>query len=407
MAHGSWRKARVKVPGLGRIHPGLLSVYLLVCLITIGLLIDGPRLAAVLRPSPIKGPADQSEPAVPALAGVGREGSAAPSDRVEDGSWPRLEKRIWRAIIDYTIPLIGLGQPAGPGTTVQGLIGQATVYFLGFQPTDPLSLLKAGVPLLGQVEGVGAAAGGEVEALNEGSTGPAAPVNPPANPPTAGTEPLILGRKIEVAIYSTHSSESFLPDLIASGRPYEPNAYSSDPALNVLRVGEELARELSSKYGLGTVQIRTLHDAEGYLGAYARSATTVQKLLKDYPDLRLIIDVHRDSAARRDTVLRIEGRDAARVMIIIGSGSRQLRQPNWQKNYALAKRLVAEIERLYPGLSRGISVKADRYNQHLSPNAILIEVGGAENSLDEELRTAGFLARAIAAMLGSQNVAGR
>lgn len=402
----------MKVPGLGRIHPGLLLLYIVICAATIGLVVDGSRLAGTpVSPVASQTAADPSgEPeAVTALAptATGLDVAMdAPSDTAET-PWTRLQKRVFREIIDYTIPLIGLDDQ-GSAQSDQGLLEQAASYFLGFQPTDPLSLLRAGVPLLEQVE-LAMADGGEnsapvVEPLKpSGPTTPTTPTTPsdpsqPQTPLTTGTDPLVLGDKIEVAIYSTHSSEAFLPDLVASGEPYQPNVYTNDVQLNIIRVGEELARELNSRYGLGVVQIRTLHDAEGYLGAYTRSATTVQGLLKKYPDLRLIIDLHRDSAARKDTVLKVDGKNMARVMLVIGTGGR-LRQPNWQKNYAVAKSLVAEVERICPGLSRGISTKDDRYNQNLSPNAILIEMGGPENSLDEELRTARMMAQAIADML--------
>lgn len=404
MAHGAWKKARVDVPGLGRIHPGWLLVYVLVCVATVGLLVDEPQLLAVGRPPATDGPAGLhgaviGEEAVPAMASAGKSEAPAPAAQPEDDVWHRLQKRVFREIIDNTIPLIGLDQSGRAPAQNRGLLAQAASYFLGFEPTDPLSLLRAGVPLLEQVELVSADSGEEVVPPVVAPATSTTPGPPAAN----GTDPLVLGQKVEVAIYSTHSSESFLPDLVASGRPYQPNAYTSDQRLNVIRVGEELARELYSRYGLGVVQVRVPHDADGYLGAYTRSATTVQSLLKDYPTLRLIIDLHRDSSARKDTVLRVDGRDVARVMLIIGSGGRSLRQPNWQKNYAVAKNLVAEVERLYPGLSRGIAVKADRYNQHLSPNAVLIEIGGPENSLDEELRTAKLMARAVAGLLKGQS----
>ncbi len=415
----------VRVPGLGRIHPGLLLLYIAICLATVGLVIDGPRLMASLAPHAADSPVGQvglhgapvrdaatGDEAVPAMAPAKVSSDAAPTSittaapagdqsatsDAADSPWHKLQKQVFKEIIDNTIPLIGLEQSGRP-TSERDLLEQAAGYFLGFQPTDPLSLLRAGLPLLEQVE----LATGDGDDGSTPVVEPATPSTPstpsqPQTPPAMGTDPLVLGAKIEVAIYSTHSSEAFLPDLVASGHPYQPNVYTSDVQLNIIRVGEELARELYSRYGLGTVQIRTLHDAEGYLGAYTRSQTTVQNLLKAYPNLRLIIDLHRDSSARKDTVLKVDGKDVARVMLIIGTGGR-LRQPNWQKNYAVAKSLVAEIERLYPGLSRGVVTKADRYNQHLSTNAILIELGGLENSLEEELRTARMLAKAISGML--------
>ncbi|HEY3314028.1 MAG TPA: stage II sporulation protein P [Bacillota bacterium] len=408
MAKRRWKAtARIRVPGLGRIHAGLMALFLLACLATVGLLIDDSRLILLVRPA---GSVRSDQVAVTALAtgqpaapsGPSVQAATASDQDLNPGAargWKDLQRRLLRGILDQTIPLMGL-QEAGPSPAVDdGLLNQAAVYVLGFRPTDPLSLLNAGVPLFGRTQ---VASGADSEAGNGGAHEEVV-VPPPAEPstPTVGTDPLILGDKgqIVVGVYSTHSSESFSPDLLAAGKPAQPNAYSSDLNYNVMRVGEELVRELHDRYGLGAVQIRRAHDADGYLGAYTRSATTVQDLLRDYPGLQMIIDLHRDSAARQDTILKVDGKDVARVMLIIGSGSKQLRQPNWQKNYAFARQVSAALEAQYPGLCRGIVVKADRYNQHFSPTVLLFEVGGQDNSLDEELRTARILAKVISGLV--------
>ena len=45
---------------------------------------------------------------------------------------------------------------------------------------------------------------------------------------------------------------------------------------------------------------------------------------------------------------------------------------------------------------RPISVRNSRYNQHLTPGALLVEMGAAGNSLDEALLSARLLGQAIA-----------
>lgn len=55
------------------------------------------------------------------------------------------------------------------------------------------------------------------------------------------------------------------------------------------------------------------------------------------------------------------------------------------------------VEEQYPGLSRGVIQKEGPgsngvYNQDLSENAILIEFGGYDNTLEELYRTADVLA---------------
>ena len=45
---------------------------------------------------------------------------------------------------------------------------------------------------------------------------------------------------------------------------------------------------------------------------------------------------------------------------------------------------------------RPISVRNSRYNQHVSPGALLVEMGAAGNSLDEALLSARLLGKALA-----------
>ncbi|MEI6102259.1 MAG: stage II sporulation protein P, partial [Eubacteriales bacterium] len=74
--------------------------------------------------------------------------------------------------------------------------------------------------------------------------------------------------------------------------------------------------------------------------------------------------------------------------------------PDWQANYAVAKAVSDQINKLMPGLSRGIMVKAKRYNQQLSTKSMLIEVGYNANTLTEAENSADIVAQALATVLG-------
>jgi stage II sporulation protein P len=92
----------------------------------------------------------------------------------------------------------------------------------------------------------------------------------------------------------------------------------------------------------------------------------------------------------------INGKDYAQVYFIIGHGNK-----NWRENEAFANKIHAKLEKEYPGISRGIWGKSSangngEYNQSLSPNSFLIEIGGVDNTLQESYRTADILARLIA-----------
>ena len=70
----------------------------------------------------------------------------------------------------------------------------------------------------------------------------------------------------------------------------------------------------------------------------------------------------------------------------------------WEENLSLALKLHAQLETACPGITRPLQLRGQRFNEDLSPGALLIEVGAAGNSHDEALTAAGELAKAIIAL---------
>lgn len=93
----------------------------------------------------------------------------------------------------------------------------------------------------------------------------------------------------------------------------------------------------------------------------------------------------------------INGREVARIAIVVGYGPEHpLQHPNYQENLALAYRIKALGDALYPGLMRPVQVhKEARYNQHLHPGSLIFEVGSVENTLEEALLAAELLASVL------------
>jgi stage II sporulation protein P len=104
----------------------------------------------------------------------------------------------------------------------------------------------------------------------------------------------------------------------------------------------------------------------------------------------------------------IGDKDYAQVHFIIGTGN-----PHWKQNEAFAGEIHELLESRMPGLSKGIYAKTTKegdgvYNQDVSPNSILIEVGGPYNTLEECYRTADVLAAAISDVINqAQKVNGK
>ncbi len=118
--------------------------------------------------------------------------------------------------------------------------------------------------------------------------------------------------------------------------------------------------------------------------AYNLSRNLVQAAAKSESNqLNYFIDIHRDSARREITTKTINGVSYAKVYFVVGQANK-----NYLKNLETAKNLDAMLESKYPGISRGVFLKPKSqgngvYNQDISNNAILLEVGGVDNTSKE------------------------
>lgn len=209
--------------------------------------------------------------------------------------------------------------------------------------------------------------------------------------------PIKRPEKNTVFIYHSHSRESFLPHL--KGARDVSDAQHKE--VNITMVGERLGKKLMEK-GIGAVIDKTdipeLLAEKGwkYPKSYDASREVVQQALAQNNDFTYLIDVHRDSAKRVTTTTKINGKNYAKLYFIVGKA-----HPNFEQNEKIALALNQKLQEKYSSLSRGVYSKGKSegngvYNQDLSPNAILIEVGGPENTLEEMFNTIDVLAEVFA-----------
>ncbi|WP_174613862.1 stage II sporulation protein P [Virgibacillus ihumii] len=201
------------------------------------------------------------------------------------------------------------------------------------------------------------------------------------------------GKKEVVFLYNTHNTESFLPHLPEVNDP----DLAHHKKVNVTKISDYLAKKLEQN-GIGTAvadeNIMGILNDKGweYWQAYSASRNVVQKAMSRNDDFKYIIDIHRDAQPRSETTTKINGNPYARIMFVVGG-----KYENYRENLILAKKLNELFKERYPGLSRGVIVKKGEgsngvYNQDLSGNALLMEVGGVGNSLEELHRTADAVA---------------
>ena len=198
-----------------------------------------------------------------------------------------------------------------------------------------------------------------------------------------------------VLIYQTHTTESYVlkeKDLGKKGLAI----YNKDPQYNVVRVGDELTKNLK-KYGIDVLHNGTVHDSN-FNSSYSASLKTLQKYIKSYPSLKIMFDIHRDGLANGQklrAVTTVKGKKVAQIMFVVGTNGNGLPHPNWKENLKFAIALQQVLNEKYPGLARPIWISKNRYNQQITNNSLIIEIGGDGNLLSECLESTKYLAEAV------------
>lgn len=206
----------------------------------------------------------------------------------------------------------------------------------------------------------------------------------------------------QVLILHTHTTEAYMT--------YDGGYYNAadrhrttDHTKNVCAVGEAVRLALAAA-GINAIHDTTLHDSPIYSGAYNRSAVTAQAYLEQYPTIKVVLDLHRDAVMEGSGTLvkptaTVEGRSVAQMMLITGVVSTSaLPHPLWQDNLTFATRLQQALDGVSPDLMRPINTVASRYNQHLSPGWVLVEVGSEGNTVEEAVYAGQILGRTLAAL---------
>lgn len=309
-----------------------------------------------------------------------------------------LQPDIPKSALRAGLPLIAFVEDIESSRKApETFIAALGLFFTGVDPDDPRTFLDAQIPGLA-LYGVGRAPGTPASAIVRPAEITDAIIRLPGASTRQPVPEIVASRDPLVLVYHTHATESYLPELGPSRALRPDDAFSLDSEINMTRVGRELVRELQQR-GVPAIHSPAVHDLEGRLGSYIRSADTIQAILKQYPTVKILLDVHRDAALRPQTTALVRGQLMARIMIVLGKDN-----ADWQKNYDFAVAFIDRLEAAYPGLSLGIYPKPGRFNQHYSPFGLLLEMGGVENSLEESLRSARAAADALAQLVRAESI---
>lgn len=207
----------------------------------------------------------------------------------------------------------------------------------------------------------------------------------------------------QVLIVHTHATEGYT---VGDYGYYikSQDTRTRDNSKNVVRAGDVLA-DVLNKAGIKTINDTTQHDYPSYTGAYSRSAETIKKYLKQYPTIKVVIDLHRDAITQSNNVkvkptTEINSKKAAQIMLLCGAEAGDVTNfPNWKENLRFNLALEKQLEADYPTLCRPMLFKQCKYNFNLLNGSILIELGSEANTLEEALYSAELLGNSLVKVL--------
>ena len=201
----------------------------------------------------------------------------------------------------------------------------------------------------------------------------------------------------QILIYHTHAMEAF-----ADSTP-------GDPSTGIVGVGDYLASILQERYGYHVMHHTESYDSESRDYAYSNSLPAIEQLLAENPSIEVVIDLHRDAMPEnKRLVMNLQGRPTAQFMFFNGLSRtakgpiEYLENPYLEDNLAFSFQMQAACNEYYPGIARRIYLKAYRYNMHLCPKTLLIELGAQNNTLEEAMNACDPLAHVLHLVLSGE-----
>lgn len=195
-----------------------------------------------------------------------------------------------------------------------------------------------------------------------------------------------------VYIYNTHDTEKYSVPFISD--------YSVTPTVKMVSY---IFKEHLNNEGISAlVENKKIKDyltkhKLNYYGCYDASRSYIKQASKNN-DFKILIDLHRDSAKYKQTLYTKDNKKYAKVMFVVTT-----KHKSYKKNLKFAEYLNSKLNQDYKGLSRGIYKRSDViFNQDLNDNAILIELGGVDNQIEELNNTLEILSKIIKEYLGEK-----
>ncbi len=185
-----------------------------------------------------------------------------------------------------------------------------------------------------------------------------------------------------VYIYNTHETEKY------------KNEFKSDYSIQPdVKLASYILKDYLNDYNIdsyvetkSTVEYIRKNNLD-YPKTYQASRNYLKQALKKYK-FKIVIDLHRDSVS---SVLTKDNKKYAKIMFVLGMDHK-----DYKKNLKFVEYLDKSLNKNCKGISRGIYKRSDVvFNQDMLDNAILVEMGGVDNTLEEVNNALYIFAKAL------------
>lgn len=211
-------------------------------------------------------------------------------------------------------------------------------------------------------------------------------------------EIVIQDLKEVVYIYNTFQTDK-----------YKSNYFNSYSIASYVTQASFMLGEYLKDYGIGSVveeeSVVEISKSENipYTNSYAASRILLERSVEVTPSLTYYFDLQLSDYDYEETTVIIDGVSYAKILFVVGTDNGK-----YVENRAFAVKLEEILTGISKELSRGVSLRGGVgyqgvYNQDYSDHALLIQVGGVHNTIDEVNRSLKVLANVIATYIKEEN----
>ena len=188
----------------------------------------------------------------------------------------------------------------------------------------------------------------------------------------------VVEKEPEVYIYNTHQGETY------EGKGLEeynitPGVMMASYLLQKKLIESNVKSIVMEENLIDYMNINNMNHAKSYMA----SRKFLEEAINNNQNLKLIIDIHRDSLPKEKSTVIINNKPCAKILFVIGE-----EYDTYKNNLNMTNIINEKIKEKYPELSRGIITKGGSgnngvYNQDLSDKITLMELGADKNTIEE------------------------